>query len=269
MYAPKSSFSREAQLVDDFAMPPEEQRVRTKILLERMSKHVAMAAFLLPVTDTTIEVINNRTISLIELPSGKYMITNYHVWDGYLAMKLESPGLRIALTGEGYSRPVDISSAELIDGDEGIDLAVLQFEANDLIESVGNSFYMPKRWPMDATVEGDEVAFVGFPGNRWFPNDNYLVFESFLMATKVTTVSDKKFRLGFENPEPFIEQFSTRPMEEFRWGGMSGSMVYRLDPDEMKFYVSGFLHAASEGLSASFFAARADLIQEDGTIRRR
>jgi hypothetical protein len=249
-------------------MTPEEERERTRTLLDKMGKHVAMAAFLLPEPTTPRDVINNGTISLLELPSGKYLVTNYHVWDGYLAKKLEVPGLRLVLMGEGYGRPVDVSTAELVDGDEGIDLAVLRFEANDVIESVGKSFYLPKRWPMEAPVEGDDVAFVGFPGNRRFPNDDYLSFESFLIAMKVTSVSDRKFWLRYENPEPFIQKFSSRPMDEFRWGGMSGSMGYRLDPDEMKFYVSGFLHAAGEGLSASFFAARSDLIQDDGTIRR-
>lgn len=176
--------------MDDIEMTPEEERERTKILLEKMGKHVAMAAFLLPEPATPRDVINNGTISLLEFPSGKYLVTNHHVWDGYIAKKLEVPGLRLALMGEGYGRPVDISTAELVDGDAGVDLAVLRFEANDVIESVGKSFYVPKRWPMDTPEEGDDVAFVGFPGNRRFPNDGYLSFESVLIAMKVTSVSD-------------------------------------------------------------------------------
>lgn len=81
-------------------------------------------------------------------------------------------------------------------------------------------------------------------------------------------VSDRNCHLGFTNPEPIIQRFSPRPLEKFVWGGMSGSMAYRLDLETNQFHVAGFLHAAGEGLQASFFAGRADRLREDGTIRR-
>ena len=50
--------------------------------------------------------------------------------------------------------------------------------------------------------------------------------------------------------------------------GMSGSMVYRVDYGTWRYPAVGFLHAAGEGQRASFFAAWADILQEDGAIRR-
>ncbi len=249
-------------------MTPEEERERSRQLLEKMGRHVAMATFVGAEPATPRDVTNNGTMSFLELPSGKFLVTNFHVWDAFREERKKVPGLRLAVTGDGFERPVVVSDAELVDEDEGLDLAVLRFEANDVIESVGKSFYKQKRWPLDTAKEGDDVALVGFPGNRKRPTETYLGFESVLLGLKVESVSDRKVRLRFLNPEPTVHWFSPRPVTEFRWGGMSGSMVYRLDPDLMQFFVTGFLHAAGEGLDAVFYMGRADAIQEDGRIRR-
>jgi hypothetical protein len=248
-------------------MTKEEVEQRTKKLMEGMSRHVAMAAFLRPGFRDAEAVENNGTVSLLEMPGGKFLVTNHHVWDTFVEQRDRRPGLRLALTGQGIEQPVNISGAELVDSDAGLDLAVLRFDRNDLIESIGRSFYRPKRFPLDVPVEGDDVAFLGYPGMRREPTGP-LRYESVLLALKVAAVSDRKIMLRFDNPNPDIILFSPKPLTEFRWGGMSGSMVYRLDPELNQFFVAGFVHAAGEGLQASFYAGRADLIQDGGTIRR-
>lgn len=249
-------------------MTPEDERTRTQELMTKLGRHVAMAAFVLPEPTTPAGVVNNGTASFLELPGGKFIVTNHHVWTAYTQQREDTPGLRLALMGEGYCRPVDISTAKLVDADEGLDLAVLRFEANDVIESVGKSFYVPKEWPLGVAAEGEDVVLVGFPGQRKEPTAEYLRFEAFLLGLTVLSVSDRKYLLGFTNPDPLVQQFSSRPLEKFVWGGMSGSMAYRLDLETNQFHVAGFLHAAGEGLRASFFAGRADRLCEDGTIRR-
>lgn len=248
-------------------MTPEEERQGTEALLSAMSRHVAMAAFVDPPPITAKGVRSNGTVSFLNLPGGKFIVTNHHVWQGFKDFQASNPGSRLAAMGTGRVRPVDITSAELVDEDAGLDLAVLKFDANYVIESVGKAFYMPKRWPLDVATEGEDVAAVGFPGNRKLRNDD-LLFESCLLGLKVLSVSDRKYMLGFENDNPIIQRFSNRPIEEWVWGGISGSMAYRLDLRDNQFHVAGFLYAAGEGLNASFFASRADVLNEDGTIRR-
>jgi hypothetical protein len=249
-------------------MMPEEERERTKVLLTRMCPYVGMAAFVKAEPATPMDVANNGTISFLELPGGKVLVTSYHVWEHYDLEREKLPGLRLVVLGAGYERPVDVSGAVLVDQDSDLDLAILRFDATDVIESVGKAFYKPMRWPLDRANEGDDVALVGFPGNRKRATGDYLRFESVLLALKVLSVSDRKLLLGFSNPDPTVHWFSSLPIDDFRWGGMSGSMVYRLDPEAHRFFVTGFLHAAGEGLRASFFASRADTIQRDGTLRR-
>lgn len=247
-------------------MSPEEERERIRVLLEKMGRHVAMVAFVLPEPATPHDVTNSGTVSFLSLPKGKFIITNHHVWDTYSHERNNTPGLRFAVMGNGFGRPLDLSSAELVDSDAGSDLAVLRFEHSEQIEEIGKAFYQPKRWPLDQGQVGDDVAFVGFPGMRRHATDEALRFESVLLNHKVLAVSDRKLRLSFENPEPLIHSFSSKPIAEFRWGGMSGSMVYRLDLSLNQFFVTGFFNAAGDGLHVSYYASRADLLLENGMI---
>ena len=244
-----------------------EQEKAIQELTQRLSQHVAMVAFVSPGQQSLDTVVDNGTISLLNLPSGKFLVTSYHVWRSFVDMREDIPGSKLVLTGLGSSRPVDISDAELVDADDRIDLAVLKVEASDEIELVGKSFYVPKRFPLDVAVQDDETVLVGFPGNRREATAELLCLESVLLGLNVAGVTDRTLFLTFTNPKPTVHLFSSKPITEYRWGGMSGSMVYRYDPLLQHFFVTGFLHSATEGLCASFLASRADVIQADGTIR--
>ena len=51
--------------------------------------------------------------------------------------------------------------------------------------------------------------------------------------------------------------------QEYKWGGMSGSLVYRLDENDNLFKPCGIMHGARDGLDTAFFATHLDFIQED------
>jgi hypothetical protein len=212
-------------------MTNEQERELTRQLLCKMSKHVAMAGFVAPPARRATDVVNSGTVSLIDIRCGKVIVTNHHVWHGYCEEREKTDGLILAMFGEGLERPLNISSCELIDSDEGSDLAILRFAHPDFIESIGKSFYQPKRWPLDAPVSGDQVAFVGFPWNRRSATEDVFRHESVLLAPSVLAVNDRKMILAFNQQTLTKHEFSGRPVNELIWSGMSGSMVYRLDPD--------------------------------------
>jgi hypothetical protein len=90
--------------------------------------------------------------------------------------------------------------------------------------------------------------------------------ESIILWLHAEATSTRQTRLRFTNPNPEVIQLSSRPITEYRWGGMSGSLVYRHDPTENRFMACGILHSAGEGLDAIFYATHLDFIQPDGTI---
>ena len=81
----------------------------------------------------------------------------------------------------------------------------------------------------------------------------------------VGDVNDRKIMFKFEH-DPEIFRFSGEAEEEFKWGGMSGSLVYRLDESENLFKPCGIMYAARDGLDTLFFATHLDFIKDDGSM---
>ena len=218
---------------------------------------------------------DNGTASLIELPGGKFVVTNHHVWSTFQDNRANEPSYRLLLTGQGFSQPVNVSDAVLVSEDRELDLCVLSYPP-DRIESMGKEFCKLTSWPPCRAGENDVVSVTGYPGMRrgaeemLHPELNEVIpilrYESILLCLHTEATSTRQARLCFASPNPEVVQLSDRPITEYRWGGMSGSLVYRLDPTANRFVACGILHSAGEGLDATFYATHLDVIQPNGTI---
>ena len=241
--------------------------------MEQTGKRVAMATFARGATADSID--NNGTASLIQFPAEKLVVTNHHVWDHFRQKHETDPDYRIALTGNGFTRPVDISDAALISESEQHDLCILSYPAERL-EAIGKEYYLPPTWPPKRAEAGEDVAIAGYPGIRRsaetvsHPTTGEIVsalrHEICLLYLVVEAVSDSQIRLAFRSSNPETLMLSDHPMTEYRWGGMSGSLVYRYDRDDARFVPCGILHSAGHGINAVFYATHLDMVSEDGTI---
>ena len=258
---------------------PELSDEETKILLrkriETTTKRVAMLAFSDGQSSSPESVDNNGTVSLLELPKGKFLITNFHVWDEFRNRRTTDKNCKVGLTGEGLVRPIDISDASVVSESQELDLCVLSYPP-ERIEAIGKEFFRPLNWPPTRMSEGEDVCFTGFPGVRrsveeiQHPHINesisVLWHESVILWMHAEGISDRKVRMRFTNPNPETIQLSKKEIGEYRWGGMSGSLVYRKDSALSRFVPCGILHAAGNGKNATFFATHLDFIHDDGTI---
>lgn len=241
--------------------------------MEQAGKRVAMAVFVRG--DTAESVDNNGTASLIQFPSSKLVVTNHHVWDQYRREHETDPDYRIALTGNGFSRPIDISDAEVVAESEQHDLCILSYSAERL-EAAGKEYCVPPTWPPTRAKVGENIAIAGYPGMWRSPETvshpttgeivSALRHEICLLYLAVEAVSDSQIRCAFRSSNPETLMLSNRPVTEYRWGGMSGSLVYRYDDTEARFVPCGIFRAAGEGVNTVFYAAHLDLISEDGTL---
>ena len=259
----------EPELTDEEA----NRLLRQRII--KASKRVAMLAFSRGEPSSPEEVNNNGTVSFIELPGGKFLVTNHHVWDTFRSCRANDATYKLALTGEGLVMPIDISDAVAVSESQELDLCVLSYPP-ERIEALGKEFCVPPSWPPARANDADDISMTGYPGMRRtvetmvHPQLNesipVLWHESVILYLHADGVSSRQARLRFTNPNPEVMQLSNRPITEFRWGGMSGSLVYRLDPNQNRFLPCGILHAAGEGLDAIFYATHLDFIQPDGSI---
>lgn len=246
------------------------------LLRQRMAQagtRVAMAVFARG--DVADSVDNNGTVSLLHLPDAKLIITNHHVWDRFRKEHANDPDYRIALTGQGFCHPIDISDSRVISENEEHDLCVLSYSAERL-EAVGKEFYISPQWPPKRAATDEDILIAGYPGMcrsveaAVHPvtgeSVSVLHHELVLLYPTVEAVSERQLLLKFRSPTSEVHNLSGRPIDRYRWGGMSGSLVYRLDAKENRFVPCGILHAAGEGLNAVFVATHLDLIGSDGVI---
>ena len=258
--------------MDDANLADADVRELLRLRMQQTGRRVAMAAFAR--SDIAASVDNNGTVSLLNLPAGKLLVTNYHVWDHFRQEHTNDPNYRIALTGDGFCRPIDISDAVVVSESEQFDLCVLSYPSGRL-ESVGKEYCTP-RWPAKRAASGENIAIAGYPGMRrsaeitLHPTTGEIVsvlrHEIVLLYMAVEAISESQIRLAFRTPTPETHNLSDRPLDEYSWGGMSGSLVYRYDTDESRFVPCGILSAAGEGLNTVFYATHLDLISIDGVI---
>ena len=261
--------------MDEPELSDDEVKVLLRIRIEQATRRVAMLAFLRDEPRSPAGVDNNGTVSFLHLPGGKFIVTNYHVWDHFRTERENDSTYQVALTGKGFSELLVISDAELISESRQLDLCVLKYPPGP-IELLGKEFCRPPQWPLARAEEGDDVSTTGFPGIRRTPDERphpledrlvpVLHHESVILYLHVEGVSNRQALFKFTNPTPEIFEMSSKPPKPYRWGGMSGSLVYRRDMSENRFFPCGILHGAGEGLDATFFATHLDFIQEDGTI---
>lgn len=261
--------------MDDPELTDDEARRLLRLRIEKATRRVAMAAFVRDEPPSPEGADNNGTVSLLKLPGGKFLVTNHHVWDTFQDQRANAPSYKLALAGQGLVQPVDISDAKLASESRELDLCVLSYPP-EYMEGIGKEFCDPQMWPPPRTEEGDDVFVTGYPGMRrtaeamLHPKLGQVVpvlrHESVMLYLHTEATSVRQGWLRFRSASPEVMPLSERPIDAFRWGGMSGSLVYRLDRAKSHFFPCGILHAAGEGLDATFFCTHLDFIRSDGTI---
>lgn len=243
-------------------LPPED-RDRVRALLESVSRHVAMAAFIPNRSAKPTDIIASGTVSFVESPERLLLLTNAHVWNGFLDEKARTPDAELILIGSG--EPVAITNATPLAIDPNRDLAVLACDQPDDIRTIGKVFYRPKAWPILPPEAGEEVLFVGFPGMHRSAAGNALSVVASLLAPTVVGVGGRSLRLEFTNPDKYVEQFKAGLKPFGPLGGVSGSALYRLIPGTNTFDLTGCVYGAGDDL-AFVMAARLDCLNPDGTL---
>lgn len=247
----------------------EQDKATTKALMQKALRYVAMLAFIRGETRTPDDIYDNGTASFLQLPERRVIVTKHHVLRQCEIDRQDDPTVRLLLLGGQGIRPIVVPEFKVIDADEPLDLAVFAYDEQDEIAKIDKEFYAPKKWPLEPPKPNDQIITIGFPGVRRDPDtpNRRVSYEAVNLAPVVVAVGDRKIMCEFTTCEPVIHQYSAKEMTD-RWGGMSGSMAYRLDEAEAKYHLTGFFQGAPQGLQGGFYLSRADALNENGTLRR-
>ena len=255
---------------DDPKKIQEAKRLAAGPLGEKLSKFpmlFAKAAFIgeRPAENNNT-MVNNGTVTLVNLGTGPMLVTCYHVLDSYreLLKKNESVLFQV---GNVELNPL----SQLIGENERLDIATISLnseQAEDIKRGgeIGSCFFEPRSWPPPTPEEGEFVSFGGFPG-RWRERYAFdeIVFPSFSIgACMVKQVAEDRFACQFER-EYWVNSFNTdnRP-HLYDLGGMSGcpAFIHR----GLYWDFVGVIYAFSAPYDIMYLRP-AHLLCRDGSIR--
>lgn len=232
--------------------------------------HVAMA-LIMEHTRGPEGALRNGTLSLIATGTTKLIITNAHVYDFYLETQRKLPGAAFVMSCGWGKQPINISTAHLIDRirQDGVDLAVLEFDHTDLIEASGKRYYASGSWPPPRAEKGDVAFLIGFPELHRETSARGLEARMTPVCDFVTTSNDRHFMLVDENLERRVMKNNKHLVDFGSLSGMSGCPAFCQKSDETKWELVGFMYEASQdGQHSMICANHADFITTEGFIDR-
>jgi hypothetical protein len=195
------------------------------------------------------------------------LVTCNHVLAGFHDYKLkQSTGCLCTVFDPYVRRPIVIDENTVIDADQGVDLAV--FPAVPQSWPMGTKqFYRVERWPIPKAKVGDPVSFIGFPGKARVTTDELGDFRYAVFGFSVSAVSDTKFIITGNGPDPgTLQDNDGNIIPPIAKGGMSGSPAYVRDM-RAGFRLAGFVQMGDSSSDDLFFT-HASVLNRDGTLRR-
>jgi len=111
------------------------------------------------------EMIGNGTYALIDTEAKRLLVTCSHVWDKYEASHdMDSKTILAVSLGENDANiAFRDPKSHLIAVDRDLDLAVLEFEPDQIHIPHGKSWFKVSHWPILKAEKGDCIVSLGFP----------------------------------------------------------------------------------------------------------
>lgn len=223
---------------------------------------------LLPNSETgPTNVIFSGSGTLIDTGTRRILVTCWHVWRRFKEIAQKCPKVRIGMSRGIEREMANITNLELIDKDEGLDLAILDAGDPDLIAGTRRRFLECSSWPPPRPKVGEFLHAMGYPGceRKTAPDLENLQLVTCTVADFIVNVGDRNISIADE--ENIREVFGDRQslQEGFRMDGMSGCPAYVIrDSPELV----GIVYEANEALNGIVIAVHADFIMSDGRIDR-
>ena len=241
---------------------PTEVEQRVLEVVHALLPHVVAVQVLSAANPTPTGVLAGGTGCLVNLGERPCVLTARHV---AVAWDRQGQGGRLGImSGEG--NPCDITSWEIIDEDEALDLATIAIPRSFDAHDIGKTFYRPESWPPARARRGEVAAFVGYPGLHREPSVRGLENRVTPFIDSVTSSSGRHFLMVDEEEERVVATFLQGLAPFGPTGGVSGAPVFINRDGRMM--LTGVIYEGGETERATFFAAHADFVLPDGTFDR-
>lgn len=190
----------------------------------------------------------------------RLLITAKHVTDA----AFRKGKLALLAAGNGCS-PIDISSWQIIDQHDYLDVAVIDVPSEFDPTSIQRAFCGIGTWPPPRANRDDIAGFLGYAGkDRRLLDDGDLLLGLTPFCDRVSESSDRQFILADEDGGRVIARYLPDVPGFGSTGGLSGSLVFINRSGAL--LPAGTVRAADDTERATFFVAHLDYIKRDGSI---
>ena len=207
-------------------------------------------------------VLHNGSMFFLDTKKALFGVTARHVYEGYLRAREQGP--MTCQIGNLVFDPTE----RLIDLGRDVDIATFRVTEQEIAEL--GRLKMP--WPPKVPVEGAGVFVCGLPSfARDMPAPSTASFKHYVALMRVDSVSDRAISMVRQPDEEMMNVFGGDELPEPHMdiGGMSGGPValnMKTPADLTCWFISAVIAEGHKEWDI-IHAARADWINEDGTIR--
>jgi hypothetical protein len=213
-------------------------------------------------------LIDSGSGAFLNTGTAKFLVTNSHVYKGYLKYREEAPTTTLWIYGGQDRGFFEITYAVLLGRDDDCDLATLSIPP-EMVAALGKSYL-----PFDTTKSrradtGMLTIMIGYAGKGPETAEGKIPLRLIQAGGVVASVSDRKIVIHDESGET-IWLCPPERKPPHRLGGISGSPVYIWDifqapeSNSNRLFLGGFAMEALD--NTTVLATHADHIKADGMI---
>ena len=214
----------------------------------------------------------NGSCFFLRTPKTLLLVTAAHVFDEFKNAKSKDRNVK-AFVGD-YQFPLEerlISTGRKENDPSSVDIATFSMKEDELKLLSDKSAI--EYWPPEPPIEGNGIAFAGFPGKEIRRTKEGIGYGYYIAAALAKRVTDRQIEIDLRHRDLSEHIVSERtPHPGYKVGGMSGGPVFTMafkKESKIIFLILGGVIAEQSNLhSDTLFAERADFIRADGSIRR-
>jgi hypothetical protein len=238
----------------------------SRLIETHLTKFTVMLAISIETEPGKPTIISNGTGALVNTGEAELLVTNAHVYNGYLECLKSDPSAKLNMSGDYGQGFWDISTVKPIDIDCGYDLATFAMSAS-MVNAKGKYHMQKQSWPPPRAKEGMLGFLLAYPGETRGLSVRGLEVRPLVYGMGVASVSEKKFILAPQSSN--VSRYTpedTKPLTNL--GGISGCAVYIWDDSAEiladKMFLGGFEFESMD--TDIVYVSHADHIKADGTM---
>ena len=246
-----------------------------------LRRHTGLVCWTVGESSPALGVKDSGTFCFIQTQQKRFLLTCSHIWKGFEKEKANGVCLWVSLIlNENLGSPTFpflVKNPILIEEDTRLDLATITFDGIDSLESWRFCYLIkPSKQRL---VKGSPACFIAYTGEGLREGESQRVLNYSLFTLTVYEIGHTKFLLHDGSGSSHLVDKNGNEIAPIKMGGASGAPIFSFDSN-LKFWLAGVVcEISSPGLQScetsgnyemsngDIYAAYADFVQTDGTIR--